>query len=213
MSQMTRETWCGKFIEPRHLNVDFFLIANFYTFIFIILIFTYFFLRQAVLIFSSHVKFLSPKLLHYLVCHSVLTSSWDIFTITYGDELLFLLILYDTSLNFYSQRHCWFAIESMKLFEVLSSTTPFTSPTKFAHSSSPSRARGENTFVLPSFRDPGEGNVLLDVRPRRGTSLPGIVQRTAAASRSHGRRGSNGQRRADISAGGSCWDAAIMFVH
>lgn len=133
-------------------------------------------------------------MLRYLACYSVLTSSRDIFTVTYRDELLFLLILYDTSLNFYSQRHCWFATQSMKLFEVVSSTTPFTSPTKFAHSSSACRARGENTFVLPSFRDSGEGSVLLNVRPRRGTSLPGIVQRTAAASRSRGRRGSNDER-------------------
>jgi len=71
---------------------------------------------------------------------------------------------------------------------------------KHTHSS---RAH-ENMFVLSSFQEFSKGNALFNVHPRRGTSLPGIVQRTAATSRSHSRRGSNGQRRADISAGGSC---------
>jgi len=146
-----------------------------------------------------HIKFFQ----NYCIISRVSTSDWDslplIETIISLDFIQHLpeLLLATLQLNRWSY---------------LKSFLPhFTFLTKFAHSSAP-RAH-ENIFVLPSFRNFSKGNAFFNVRPRRGTSLPGIVQRTAAASRSHSRRGSNGQRRADISAGGSCWDAAIMFVH
>lgn len=62
----------------------------------------------------------------------------DIFTVTYRDELLFPLALYNTFLNFYlptTLLACNWIDEVTR--SLVSSTTPFTSLTKFAHSSFP----------------------------------------------------------------------------
>lgn len=52
------------------------------------------------------------------------------------------------------------------------------------------RARIEIRLFFRLCEIPARGNSFFGVNPRRGTSLPGIVRRTAAAGRSRSRRGS-----------------------